>query len=191
MAKQKKKANKNNVVEKKNTNKKVESKKVETNEKLEQVIVQPKEEKKKEVVKEVHNNKSNLTFICLCAICVLLIITIFVIVTGHQAKLKDGNEVIVSIEKQEYTAQELFDSLKEDYGAKAIVDMVDSYIVKKEITADEEKEAQEFAEKQVKSIKEQYESYGYNWDETLASYGYADEKALIDEIKEVIKKKLL
>ena len=124
--------------------------------------------------------KENVTLIVLCVICLLLIVNIILIVNGHKVKLSDGKEVIASIDDKNITAEELFDKIKEKYGTSILVNMIDETIIKKEIsnTSDTVKKAQE----QVNTIKQQYETMGYKWDEVLTNYGYENEQALIDEI---------
>lgn len=124
--------------------------------------------------------KENITLIVLCIICLLLIVNIILIVNGHKVKLSDGKEVIASIDDKNITAEELFDKIKEKYGTSILVNMIDETIIKKEIsnTSDTVKKAQE----QVNTIKQQYETMGYKWNEVLTNYGYENEQALIDEI---------
>ena len=71
--------------------------------------------------------------------------------------------------------------MKEQYGTNALVNIIDNEIINREIsnTDDVVKKAKE----QVSSIKSQYETMGYKWDEVLTNYGYKNEQALVDEIK--------
>lgn len=159
-------------------------KKVET--KTETKVVKTKKESKKSFIETA---KENPYLIVLCVICVLLIINIVIVVIGHQAKLKDGEEIIASIEGKDYTAEELFNNLKDSNGSTALINMIDEYIVSKEITSDDD--AKKYAEEQVASIKKQYESYGYDWSDTLTQYGYNSEDALLKEIMASYKKELV
>lgn len=191
---EKKTTNKNNVT-KKEASKKVTTKKVETKaeKKVEVKPVEKVEVKKEEKVeaKKDNNNlieiiKQNITLIVLCLICILLIINIILVVNGHKAKLENGKEIIASIEDKTITAEDLFDSLKEKYGTKVLMDMIDQDIISKEVTDNDEmlKKAKE----QVSSIKSQYEAMGYKWEEVLTSYGYENEQVLIDEINDSLLK---
>ena len=106
-------------------------------------------------------------------------------------KLKNGKEVIASVKGKNITAEELFDELKKMYGSSAVINMVDNYIIKKEIT--DNSKAKEYAAAQVKSLRKQYEDSGSNFDDILAQSGYT-ESQLKDEFmtdynkKEVAKK---
>ncbi|MDD3452834.1 MAG: peptidylprolyl isomerase [Bacilli bacterium] len=207
----KKSSNKNTSSSKAKTTKKVEAKVEKTIDKPEQIVetktvetkiekntVKPvkvtktKKEKKEKVKKEknlVKAVKENPYLIVLCVICVLLIINIILVAVGHKAKLKDGKEIIASLDGKEYTAEDLFDKLKSSYGSTTLINLIDEYIVSQEITDNDE--AKKYAEEQITSIKEQYESAGYVWEDTLSSYGYASEDALLQEIMTSYKKELV
>lgn len=154
--------------------------------KITEKVVEPKPVKKEEKTNLKETLKQNATLIVLCVICLLLIINIILIVNGHKVKLSDGKEVIASIDDKNVTAEDLFDEMKEKYGTNVLVNMIDSTIIKKEIT--DTKDAISKAKEQVSSIKSQYETMGYNWDEVLTNYGYENEQALIDEISDSLLK---
>lgn len=106
-----------------------------------------------------------------------------------KVKLKDGKEVIASVKGKDITAEELFDELKEKYGSTVVIDMIDNFIVNKEIKDDDE--AKEYAKAQVEQMKQQYESYGYEWDTVLSQYGYSSDSDLIDDYANDYKKQLV
>lgn len=125
--------------------------------------------------------KENATLILLCIICLLLIVNIVIVVVGHRAKLVNGKEIIASLDGKEITTDEVYNKIKVDYGTNALVNMIDEFIISKEI-----KDADSYtddAKEQVEGIKKQYESAGYKWNDVLSNYGYASEDALLDEIK--------
>lgn len=156
--------------------------------------VEVKVEEKKVEVKEVKKEKTsimevlkqNATLICLCAICLLLIINIILIVVGHKVKLSNGQEVVASIDGKEITVEELYESVKETYATNSLINIIDEFIVGKEIK--DTKDAEEKAKEQVAGIKKQYESMNYKWEDVLTNYGYKNEQALIDEIKASVMK---
>lgn len=96
---------------------------------------------------------------------------------GHKVELKDGKEVVVSVDGKKITAEELFDDLKKQYGTNTVINMIDDFIAEKEIKDSDE--AKEYANSQVETMKNQYETYGYNFKDVLAQYGYDSEKDLI------------
>lgn len=168
------------VVKKANT-KKPAPKKVET----------VKSEAKVEVVKakKCENSfwKTNSTNILIAILCLLLVGNIILVVIGHKVKLKNGSEVIASISGQDYTAEEVFDILKDKYGADVVAQLVDASIADKELTDAEKTDAKKEAKEYIESIKAQYEQSGYEWETVLSQYGYPNEDALIDEYTTSVK----
>lgn len=147
-----------------------------------------KEEVKPVVKKEVKERKlilnwlkENYMIVGLVLIAILLIVNIVIVTNGHKVKLSEGLEVIASLDDKEFTAEELFDELKDLYGSNALLNMVDSYIVEKELSDEEKLEAKEKAQDSVDSVREQYETYGYEWEEVLTQYGYSGEEELLEE----------
>lgn len=203
----KKNTSKKSTATKKVTEKKVESKKttkpatkkpitkvkeeikiVETPVVEEKVVIKKETKKENNMMEYVKTNSRNLI---LGAICVLLIINIILITVGHQVKLANGKEVIASIDGKQYTAEELFEKLKEKYGSDSLVNLIDSYISEKELTTDDIKKAKEDAKEYVAGIKSQYESAGYEWETILSQYGYTNEDALVNEYLETVKSELV
>lgn len=152
--------------------------------KVETPVVETKKEVKNEVKKEnnfvtcVKNNSRN---IILGLICILLIINIVLVVMGHKVKLSNGNEVIASIDGKDYTAEQLFETLKERYGKDVLISLIDEHISDKELDEKDLKEAKKEAKEYIESIKSQYESSGYKWEEVLTQYGYENEDTLLNE----------
>ncbi len=79
-------------------------------------------------------------------------------------KLKNGEDVVAQINGKKYTADELYEELKGQYGYQILINMIDYEIADREVkTTDElEKNAKEIAE----SISSVAEAYGYD----LATY---------------------
>ena len=127
--------------------------------------------------------KKKLLLISLCSILLLC--------SGckKEVKLKDSKEVVASIEGKDFTAEELFDELKETYGASTLTNMIDDYIVDKEVKDSDE--ANEYAKAQIESMKQQYESAGYDWNNVLSQYGYSSEKDLVKDYSKDYKKQIV
>ena len=155
-------------------------------EEVKEIVPVIEKEIKKEKTSLVETIKANATLILLCIICILLIVNIILISIGHKVKLSDGKEIVASIDGKTITAEELYDSIKENYGTNSLMDIIDSTIIEKEI--ENKSDALEKAKEQVSSIKKQYETMGYNWEEVLTNYGYDSEQVLIDEIMNSILK---
>lgn len=115
------------------------------------------------------------TFIIL-SVC---IITLGLTACGQTPKLKNGQEVVASVKGKNFSVENLYETLKDKGGSTILINMIDEYIVNKEVETNED--AKSYAESQLKSIKESYESNGQNFEEALKQYGYENEDALNDE----------
>lgn len=97
---------------------------------------------------------------------------------GTKVKLKDGKEVIASVTDKEITAEELFDTLKEKYGSDVLINMIDDYIIGKEIESDDEYE--EKAKAQLDSMKSYYSNYNTDWNQVLSYMGYQSDEEFLE-----------
>lgn len=143
----------------------------------------------KEEVKTINKTKkitfvewinNNMKLIGGIIIALLLIINIVLVTNGHKVKLSDGEEIIASVNGKDFVAEDLFNELKNLYGSNSLLNLVDKYIISKEIT--DNTTAKETAEKNIESIRSQYESAGYNWENVLKQYGYENEDELLNEL---------
>lgn len=96
-----------------------------------------------------------------------------------EIELKDGNQVIASVDGYDVTAEELFEKMKGSYGAQVLTNLLDTFIANKEVETTDEIKNQ--AKTEIGNMKSYYESYGYTWSDVLSQYGYENEDALIDE----------
>ncbi|MBR3116388.1 MAG: peptidylprolyl isomerase [Bacilli bacterium] len=97
---------------------------------------------------------------------------------GHKAKLKDGKEVAISVNKKDITVEDIYDELKSKYAKQILADIIDKKIFNDLYKGDEE------IEKQVNNYVEYIKSsYSDNWEETLKNAGYDSEDAFKDEIR--------
>lgn len=127
---------------------------------------------------------------------ILGIIFTMVMITGcsKSPKISNGEEVIASIDGREFTANELYDSMKGQYGTSILIDMIDSYIAEQEITDNDA--AGVYADSVISQYKLQYEQYGMDFNEALVGAGFANEsefkKVIISDYNknEVVKKYL-
>lgn len=110
----------------------------------------------------------------------LLCIPLLLVGCRQVPKLENGQEVIVELNGKQFTANELFDELKESYGTQVLVNMVDKYITTKELTDDIKKDAKEEAKSQ-SDMLEAY--YGENFNDMLVNYGYKNKDDLINQLE--------
>lgn len=94
-------------------------------------------------------------------------------------KLENGQEIVVEIDGKQFTAEELYEKLKESNGSSILINMVDQYITEKELTD----EMRTLADTQAQSEFSQYKAYySSNWSDFLSYYGFNTEQELLDSI---------
>lgn len=106
----------------------------------------------------------------LVAICIILL-------TGCKSvKLDNGENAIVTFKEGGISAQELYDELKDAYGATKVVDLIDNFLLKDKYKSTSEEK--DYVNQSVKSAQEAAEKYGVDL-ETYVSYyyGVSTEKA--------------
>ena len=97
---------------------------------------------------------------------------------GKIATLKNGEEVVAKMDGKSITAEDLYSELKKQGGAVTLTNMIDAFVVNKEIETDDD--AKSYADSQLSSYKKSYQSYGQDFDAALTNAGYSGE----DEFKE-------
>lgn len=122
-------------------------------------------------------------------LCLGLVLTLMLTGCGSVATLQNGEEVVATMDGNTITAEDLYEELKNQGGAVTLISMIDAYIVNNEIETDDEAEA--YAESQINSYRESYESYGQDFDAALVSAGYADEDEFKEELILEYKKNLV
>ena len=93
-------------------------------------------------------------------------------------KLENGQEKFASIDGYEISADDLYAELKDRGGLSIMLEMVDDFIVNKEIK--DQTGADSYAEGQIEMYKEYY---GDSFEDTLVQYGYNN----VDDFKAIIK----
>lgn len=106
----------------------------------------------------------------------ILCISLLLIASCGNVKLSNGENAVVTFKDDErISAEELFDALKENYGANSIIDMVDSFLLEKEYdtTEDETK----YTNQVISSVKANAESYEMDYLTYIKNnYGMKSEK---------------
>lgn len=131
-----------------------------------------------QIIEKKDTKTQNITITLLVIACILLVIILLVVIKGHEAKLKDGKEIIASITGKDVTAEDLFDELKAQYGTNIVINTIDDYIANKEIP--DNTEAKKYAKAQLDALKQQYEASGYDFSTVLTKYGYESETELLN-----------
>ena len=99
---------------------------------------------------------------------------------GKVPKLENGEEIIASLDGKNFTANDLYNELKNQGGSSVLFNMIDTFITSQEIT--DSKEAEKYATSLIKQYKLSYEKNGADFNAALISNGYANE----EEFKNVI-----
>lgn len=87
--------------------------------------------------------------------------------------LADGTEVIAEIDGKQFTADDLYLKLKDQGGSTVLTNMIDEYILEKEIPDMEE--SNKYAASYIENLKSQYTSYGEDFTAALTNAGYETE----------------
>lgn len=111
----------------------------------------------------------------------VLVLTLLTTGCKKVPKLENGKEVVAEIDGKQFTAEDFYERLKEQNGTGILVDMVDNFIVDKEI--EDKKEAEEYAKNYLSSLKLQYQNSGQDFTQVLLSNGYSSENAFLNDIK--------
>lgn len=99
---------------------------------------------------------------------------------SKSVKISNGEEVVASVNGRDFTANELYDAMKNQYGTSILINLVDTYIANEEIKDDEE--ASVYADSLVQQYKLQYQQSNMDFDQDLARAGYSS----VDAFKEVL-----
>ena len=120
----------------------------------------------------------------------LLIILCLVLITGCKKtpKLADGSEVVAELNGKQISAEELYSSLKEQYGTSGLITLVDNYITEKEITDEISKEAKETAQNSYDSFYTQYKS---SWESFLSQNGFKSNAEVLDYLEKNYRQNLI
>jgi len=109
---------------------------------------------------------------------ITLFIGIALLTTGCKAKLKNGEEVAVSVNGKNITADDLYKELKLRYAKDIIADQIDKKIFDKKYKNDEE------IEKQTNNYVEYVKStYSDDFEDTLVKSGFVDEDDFINNTR--------
>lgn len=163
-----------------NTSKNVKPKQVEKK-------VEKKEEKivKTETVLDqsknyTENYETRKRIIYVALFIVILLLALLFVLVKKVPKLENGKEIVASVDGKEFTTEELYEKIKNQYGTQTLINMIDGYIADKEIETTDE--AKEYANNQLTALKNQYAQYGYDFEKDLKAAGYSSEQDLLDEM---------
>lgn len=183
----KKQPKKDVVKEKKDV---IKEEKIEVEEKVEakKIIKEtPKKDSKKNnekllsVVKKVDDNRKAILF----GVVGFLIATLLfrcILWPDRIATLADGTQPVANINGEPYTADELYEDMKENYSISVLLNEIDNKILT-ELYPENDDMVAEVNDKAeyYYSIYESY--YGYTKEEFLSNYGFSSENAFVESLK--------
>lgn len=114
----------------------------------------------------------------------LAVLTLFLTVGCGNPKLKNGEEVIAKIDGKEYSANELYEELKGQYGYNVVMNWIDSAIAEKEVKTT--KEIESYADEAITYYTQYATSYGMTLPNFAASYLGISGIESEDDLKEYI-----
>ncbi len=159
-------------------------------EKIEKIEKIAKEKQKK--TKTKNNSKLSELFLIMdknryiiySFICGVLLTTLiaFIIWPDRIATLKDGTQPVVKVDKTTYTADDLYENMKDYYSVSLLLDQIDDDLLTKLYPENDE------MEKEVKSNAEYYfnmykQYYNYTEEEFLEKNGFSSYNAFLDYLR--------
>ena len=110
----------------------------------------------------------------------LIIMFSLILVCGcGTSHLKDGKESVVKFDEGGISAEDLYEKLKNKYGANEIVDLIDTELLSREYK--ETNDEKTYITQMILGMKEQYKD---DFDSTIKSYYNVDNE---DDLKEIIR----
>lgn len=99
---------------------------------------------------------------------VFAILSLITVTACGNPKLKNGDEIIAKIDGKEFTAEELYEELKVQYGYNVVIGWIDAAIADKEVKTT--KEIEEYVDEAIEFYTYYAESYGMTLPNFAASY---------------------
>ena len=123
-----------------------------------------------------------------CIIIALLVVIIVLLALSKQVpKLKNGKEVLASVDGLTITSDDLYLSMKDSYGTKELINKIDEFIA--DDYADEfTEEDDKYIDEVVEYYKQYAEYYGTSFEDFLSQYVGISGVTTEDEFREYVKK---
>lgn len=177
------------AAEKKVTKKAVKNEKVKAEKTEEEIIIREITEKDtnkkfKLKFKKISFKKINKKDALLVLAGLVVGVIISVLFINRVPKLANGEEVVVSLKKNSYSAQDIYAELKPTNGLNTVLRLIDLDLVKNYYNGSLDEDAEKSAKEQAETYISQYTSYGYDEASFLAYYGFSDKQAFIDYLVE-------
>ena len=140
---------------------------------------------KPERKREKHNCKTYscdkiIVTVCICIFIVLISIIAYLLYKGNNPKLSDGKQVVASLNGKDFTAEELYAALNTQGGYNVLIEMIDEYIIDKEV--EDKKEAEKYADSVIAQYELSYKESETSFEDAVVQAGYGS----IKEFKELV-----
>lgn len=113
-------------------------------------------------------------------LCVLATLMIAMVGCGAIPTLKNGEQLVASLDKGGVSADNLYAKLKDKYGAQEFIDLVDSEIFDQ--MYEETDEEKEYLKSQIEELKASAKQNEISYEDLLAYYGFDND----DDVKEYL-----
>ena len=140
----------------------------------EEIIIKKITEKKERKIKV--NRRDIIVAVVFLIIGALVSLLLF----KRVPKLKNGEQVAVSIDKYKVTEQAIYNDIREANGLNSALRMIDLAIAKKYYNGSIDEEAKNNSKEQAETYIKQYTNYGYTEEQFLAYYGFNSKDAFIE-----------
>ena len=143
----------------------------------EEIIIKKITEKKERKIKVCRRD------IIIAVIFVVIGAVVSFLIFKRAPRLKNGEQVAVSINKYSVSEQDIYNDIRTNNGLNSALRMIDLQIVKNYYKGSKDEEAQKNAEEQAETYVKQYTNYGYTEDQFYAYYGFENKEAFIEVLK--------
>lgn len=109
---------------------------------------------------------------------VLATLTIAVVGCGTIPTLKNGEQLVASLDKGGVSADALYTKLKDKYGAQEFVDLLDTEILDSKYKEDDAEK--EYLNEQIKELKSSAKENNISYEDLLSYYGFDNDDAVKD-----------
>ena len=98
------------------------------------------------------------------------------------ATLSDGTQPVANINGEAYTADQLYEDMKENYSISVLLNEVDTIILTEKYPEDDDMKTK--VQENAEYYYSMYESYyGYTKEQFLSNYGFSSEESFIESLK--------
>ena len=107
------------------------------------------------------------------------ILSCALLITGCTTKLKNGEEVLVSFNNGSIVTEDLYDALKEKYGASELIDLIDTMLLSKKYSEDSSEKS--YISEQVETVENKAEKNDTDFNDYIEQYYSVNSKDALKE----------